>query len=681
MSVGRRDVYYTTWSGPGLYTVNAGTGHVRWQFPLDNWFRYWVKDIDLPASASFSYAEEVKDLVYVTAPGPPSRVYGLKAKSGSRQWEFKSPVASAALADLAGPAYSSSRARTRTLFLAYNAPGPATGPGGASNSSSWLQALDIDRGAALWRSEPLQQMQLQQLDLHRQTLVAMPAAADALYGFNYSDGELMWSRQRQFCSTPSPIAESYGGQLVLASSCSGPFDLAVMGAETGTLYWDGWQVPSDAVPTGNCTYVSVKDNNIVFGCSCSIHGKGKHSSSSSSRGPKQHEQKHPSSDLHAAAVPGICMYSVSMRSGKLHWVLPVPGEARFPASSQQWGMRALQHEGLAIFLAEDRVYAVDAYWGNLSWSLKLEIGDTIQPWQQPALEVLSGTLLLTALRPSSNKTAVAAISLTQGKLIWRRTVNGSAQQPAGPSEGPQQLWLYGGHVYVEACKGTTCCLRAFNVSSGKRRWGVCLDAQRGEDATHPHAQFAIWVITLVTVASIALLIVGAALLYVHRWSEERKILEGDDDGSSPRHTYRPLPDRGDGSDSEGEGTAERFRARNSGGVAAAAAAGRSGSGFAVTPFAQPLAAAGLQQDQQQQQQQQQQLYPGLGRVGGPAAGGQSGRFVGQRGIGEVAATAAADVQAIGQHQEAVWVQERGAISGMARARVPADDQPNQPDSG
>jgi outer membrane protein assembly factor BamB len=57
---GRRDVYYTTWSGPGLYTINAGTGHVRWQFPLDNWFRYWVKDIDLPSSASFSYAEEVR---------------------------------------------------------------------------------------------------------------------------------------------------------------------------------------------------------------------------------------------------------------------------------------------------------------------------------------------------------------------------------------------------------------------------------------------------------------------------------------------------------------------------------------------------------------------------------------------------------------------------------------------
>jgi hypothetical protein len=188
----------------------------------------------------------------------------------------------------------------------------------------------------------------------------------------------------------------------------------------------------------------------------------------------------------------------------------------------------------------------------------------------------------------------------------------------------------------------------------------------------------------VTVASIALLIVGACLLYVHRWSEERKILEGDEEGSSPRHTYRPLPDRGDGSDSEGEGTAERFRAQSStSAVAAAAAAGRSSRGFAAVPFARPVPAPlpppGSQQDQQQQQQQQ-QLYPGLGRVGGPAnvPGAQSGRFMVPAAAG--AGATAADAQGIGQHQEAVWVQERGAISGMARARVPADDEPNQPDS-
>jgi hypothetical protein len=333
------------------------------------------------AVAHLALVLQAKDLVYVTAPGPPSRVYGLRVKSGSRQWEFKSPVASALLADLAGPAYSSSKGHARTVFLAYSAPGPAGGPGGVNNSSSWLQALDIDRGSAMWRSEPLQQVQLQQLELHRATLVAMPAAADALYGFDYSNGALMWMQQRPFCSTPSPIAESYGGQVVLASSCSGPLDLAVMGAETGTVFWDGWEMPSDAVPTGNCTWVSVKDNSIMFGCSCSIHGKGKHSSRSysSSRGASS------SNMPEAAAVPGICMYSVSMRSGKLHWVLPLQSEARFPANAQQWGMRPLQHEGLAVFLAEDRLIAVDSYWGNLTWTLKLELGDTLQPWQQPAL--------------------------------------------------------------------------------------------------------------------------------------------------------------------------------------------------------------------------------------------------------------------------------------------------------
>jgi hypothetical protein len=60
-------------------------------------------------------------------------------------------------------------------------------------------------------------------------------------------------------------------------------------------------------------------------------------------------------------------------------------------------------------------------------------------------------------------------------------------------------------------------LRALNVTTGKQRWGMCLDAVQGDDATHPHAQFAIWFITLLTIASIALLILGAGLVYLQRW--------------------------------------------------------------------------------------------------------------------------------------------------------------------
>jgi hypothetical protein len=79
---------------------------------------------------------------------------------------------------------------------------------------------------------------------------------------------------------------------------------------------------------------------------------------------------------------------------------------------------------------------------------------------------------------------------------------------------------------------------------------MCLDAAQGDDATHPHAKFAIWLITLATVASIVLLIVGAVLVYVQRWSEERRILFGSAAPLSPRHSYRPLPVQQQ-SDSEG----------------------------------------------------------------------------------------------------------------------------------
>jgi len=112
------------------------------------------------------------------------------------------------------------------------------------------------------------------------------------------------------------------------------------------------------------------------------------------------------------------------------------------------------------------------------------------------------------------------------------------QVPATIGEA-QQLLLSGDSttLYVEACKGRTCCLRALNVLTGKQRWGICLAAEQGEDATHPrpvcnlagHA---------ITIGSICLLILGACMVYVHRWREERALLFADE-AESPRHAYRP----------------------------------------------------------------------------------------------------------------------------------------------
>jgi hypothetical protein len=55
----------------------------------------------------------------------------------------------------------------------------------------------------------------------------------------------------------------------------------------------------------------------------------------------------------------------------------------------------------------------------------------------------------------------------------------------------------------------------------------------------------------------------------------------------------------------------------------------------------------------QSDETQQQLYAGLGRVGGPAQGGTSGRSLEQQRVAGAAAVSAADALAIGQHQEAV----------------------------
>eukprot|EP00878_Enallax_costatus_P002158 GHUV01002327.1.p1 GENE.GHUV01002327.1~~GHUV01002327.1.p1 ORF type:complete len:742 (+),score=159.31 GHUV01002327.1:153-2378(+) len=568
MSVGRHSVYYTTWSGPGLYTVKADTGHVRWQFPLDNWFRYWVKDIDLPPSASFSYAEEVREHVYATAAGPPSRLYGLKTKTGARQWEFKCPVASAVLADLAGP-YCSRDSKAKTVFLAYSNP---------SNNSSWLQGLDITSGSSTWRSADVNNTSIdrvEMLDSHQ--LLATSAAGDTIMSFNSSNGALLWQQQVQYCTSPSPIADVRSGRLLLPRSCDSMQDLAVIDAYTGEALWDSWEIPSAAPPTGNCTWVSVKDSSIYFGCSCNITARGRHAQQ-----PEKHAQSQPggsstqsissnstSGDAVSRGVPaavqpnqqweqGICMYAVSSRSGRLEWAQARAGNATFPAGAQTWGMAPMVHQGLAVFLASDQLFAVETRSGKLAWSYKLEASETLPAWQLPVLDYATNVIILTAQR--ANKTAVTAVDFDNGKLMWRRMMNGTAQPPRGLVAGAEQLWLSGGGVYVEACRGKTCCLRALNVTSGKQKWGMCLQAERGEDATHPHAQFAIWIITVVTIGSIALLIAGACLLYVHRWTEERRILDGANGGMSPRHSYRPLPDGAAGSDSDREDTIHRYQA-------------------------------------------------------------------------------------------------------------------------
>lgn len=520
-------------------------------------------------SAHLLSSVQVRDIVYVTAAGPPSRLYGLKTKSGARQWEFKCPVASAVLADLTGPCIDNDN-KAKTVFLAYNNP---------SSNSSWLQALDIIKGDSIWRSAYVNNTQISRVEmLDSSRLLATSAAGDAIMQFNSSTGALVWQKQVRYCSTPSPIAELHSGKLLLPGSCNSLQDLALMDAYSGDLLWDSWEVPEYAEPAGNCTWVSVKDGSLMFGCSCSITGKGKHSGQQEQPAQRhgRHHHSHHQQSFHlqlsssstssssssnsrrrrlAAGVTqkheaGICMYSVSTRSGKLQWVQAVAGNASFPPAAQTWGVAPLIHQGLAIFAASDQLLAVDSHSGKLVWTYKLEAGETLPAWQLPVLDPESNVMVLTAQRP--NKTAVTAVGALDGKLLWRKPMNGTAQLPRGVVAGAEQLCLSGGRVYVEACRGQTCCLRALNVTSGKQRWGMCLQAERGEDATHPHAQFAIWIITVVTIGSIALLILGACLLYVHRWMEERRILDGANGDSSPRRTYRPLPDRTDGSDSDKE---------------------------------------------------------------------------------------------------------------------------------
>jgi hypothetical protein len=328
-----------------------------------------------------------------------------------------------------------------------------------------------------------------------------------------------------------PIADIYRGQLLLTKSCEDLSGLTAIDVVTGEDLWGEWSAPSAAQPLGNCSSYSQADGSILFGCSCYAKARWHWTEAERRASPLPRRglaAKYSSAAAAAAAAAatapdgaheanGVCLYALSSRSGRLRWVLPLLGNATFPEGAQQWGMAPLVHGSLAVFLAADRVFGVDLLSGKLRWSLQLPKGEHLRAYELPVVDSDSSTLVLAAQVTGSNKTGLLGVSLREGRLLWHKTVNGTVQRGAQPSDGPQQLLVTGGRVFVEACRGSRCCLRALNVTTGKQRWGMCLDAVQGDDATHPHAQFAIWFITLLTIVSIALLIFGAGLVYIQRW--------------------------------------------------------------------------------------------------------------------------------------------------------------------
>lgn len=340
----------------------------------------------------------------------------------------------------------------------------------------------------------------------------------------------------------------YKGQLLLSESCTDLSGLSAVDVVTGEELWSGWDAPAAAQPAGNCTAINEAASSIFFGCRCharahrhwaetdgaaaasgsggsSSAGSGGSSGSSSRKQPATAAGAwdSPTADDGAHAPNAACMYALSSSSGKLRWVLPLLGNATFPEGAQQGGMGPVLTGNLAIFLATDRVIGVDLLSGKLRWTLQLPRGEVLRSTELPVVDSDSEVVVIAAAVQGSNKTGLSGVSLREGRLLWHRTVNGTLQRgelqsSQGPlSLGPQRLTLAGGRVFVEACRGSRCCLRALNVTTGKQKWGMCLDAVQGDDATHPHAQFAIWFITLLTIVSIALLVLGAGLVYIQRW--------------------------------------------------------------------------------------------------------------------------------------------------------------------
>ena len=618
-AVGRRAVYFTTWSGPGLYSVALASGRVRWHFPPSNWFAYWRKAIDLPPSASFARAGEGgAGAAFAAAAGPPARAYGLRVKGGGEQeWEWRADDAGALLTATAGPDLDASAGASQpsgaqqqhqqqqqqqqqtamaassagTLYLALTS---------RAANASWLQAVALADGAAPWRSPPAPGAAFDALAVDGPRLLAADSASGLLAAYDKASGSLLWRREGRFCATPGPLARVFdaprrrpalsgtgsgdgsmgrsggggggggssgGGVLLVAEDCASMARLAAVDSATGRELWAGLDAPRDMRPSAlrpGCTWAAASGGSLFVGCNCGDADGGD-------------DQRQPSSTAAPVASGGgaVCMYALSLATGRRIWArrLEIDGAGEFDADAQAWGQAPLPLRGsggagasgaagaVVAFVTNASAIALGAADGRVAWRAPLLPGERVAPWQQatqcggsggsdvcadsgggdsgapaPAPPPQPPPLLLHSLRGAGNRTTVYAIDPVEGRALWARSFNGSMQPPPSRAAGAAALLpLAGGRVVAEACRRARCCLRGLDAATGRRAWSVCLDARRGTDPTNPRAQFAIWVVTLVAVASIAALIAGAALLYIHRWAEERAMLQaggggGDESG-------------------------------------------------------------------------------------------------------------------------------------------------------
>eukprot|EP00877_Chromochloris_zofingiensis_P009113 jgi/Chrzof1/4455/Cz14g13230.t1 len=644
-----------------MYAVNPASGHVRWEFPQESWFRYWIKHIDLPPTAQFRDVSEVKGLVYVTASGPASRVFGLKPHHGQLVWEHR-PAGQ--LTGTVGP----SQDQPTLLYLSL-----------LGGNTSWLQAINTTTGKAAWTSQPFG-AQFDQLEIVGSELLVMNKQSNLMLSFDNANGTLLWQRNGSFCPTPSPVRQIYSGIILLSQDCSSMQTITAVNATTGRDIWTGWSPAKGTTPQSPCSWLTVHHNTIFFGCSC----EGSHMPSLSSY-PQNHTaasgsattlqralqvapQPHfmstglldsvdstashmPSVAQHSAQAAidsssgsspqnhqplspstSICFYALDLSTGKPAWSVSVPGNGSFPDDAQTWGLSPVVTDSAVAFPSSSAVYGVDCNHGKLLWTLPLAVEEQLPAWQLPAVDEASGNLLVMAERSRANhtynNTAIYAVDPSTGKAAWSKVLNGTFQQPAA-NQGASTLKVEHGGVFVESCRRQTCCLRMLNATTGRAQWRVCLDVVPGVEATDPKARFAIWLITIATICSIAILIVGACFVYVQRWADERRMLHS---GSMGR--YHVLHDH----DSEDDGEFDE-RYRSSRRVRSAllppmhTAAGARGE-RAATSNAPAGAALRVPVSKQSQ----------------------------------------LDRRQVAAHQEAVWVQERNLMS-MLRPRLPSDDNP------